>query len=137
MLLQSAPCMADIVGDIHVDFTDETIGSYGLSSIGDALLREDILGMQARRHSFFLYADMAGINDYERLANSDTLLRLSLWMEQQVGTEVTTTIGDTEYSGEITRLAAENGMLYDIPSGSYHGAVRYQLQITADYTVRK
>ena len=42
--------------DIHIDFTDPDPVNYGLSSTGDSLIKEDILGNQIRQHNFTLYA---------------------------------------------------------------------------------
>ena len=38
--------------DIHIDFTEPDPVNYGLSSNGDSLVKEDILGNQIRRHNF-------------------------------------------------------------------------------------
>lgn len=43
-------------GDIHIDFTEPDPVNYGLSSNGDSLVKEDILGNQIRRHNFVMYA---------------------------------------------------------------------------------
>ena len=42
--------------DIHIDFTDPDPTNYGLSSTGDSLIREDVLGNQIRQHNFVMYA---------------------------------------------------------------------------------
>ena len=42
--------------DIHIDFTEPDPVNYGLSSTGDALLKEDVLGNQIRQHNFTMYA---------------------------------------------------------------------------------
>ena len=55
-------------GDIHVDFTAPG-SSYGLSSNGDSLVKEDMLGNQTRRHNFAMYA-----------AVSYTHLRADAWL---------------------------------------------------------
>ena len=68
-------------GDIHVDFT-EPGSSYGLSSTGDSLVKEDMLGNQTRRHNFAMYAVAPSFTDYCRLANSNFLLELGYWLEQ-------------------------------------------------------
>ena len=60
--------------DIHIDFTEPDPVNYGLSSSGDALVKEDILGNQIRRHNFVMYAVGQSFTDYNRLANSNFLL---------------------------------------------------------------
>ena len=134
-ILQSFPKISEVCNTIHVDFADSEPTSYGLSSTGDTLLKENILGNQLRQHSFMLYSTFSGINDYERLSNSSALLELSVWLEKQIGSEVISTIGDASYIGEITKLKAENGMLYNVPQENMIDGVQYQLQIIAEYTV--
>lgn len=121
-ILEGFPRIAEVCGSIHVDFADPRPTSYGLSSIGDTLLFEDIIGNQRRQHTFLLYTTYSGMNDYERLCNSSALLELSLWIEKQTG-------------GCITKLSAENGMLYAVPQENLTDGVQYQMQITAEYTV--
>ncbi|MGN0648446.1 MAG: hypothetical protein ACI4J3_07445 [Oscillospiraceae bacterium] len=134
-ILQRFPKISEMLGTVHVDFTDTTPDSYGLSPIGDSLLSEDILGNQTRSHTFLLYAVFSAINDYERLANSGILLELSLWLQQQTGCPVNTMIDGTEYRGELTKITTDNGMLYDIPEENRISGVQYQLQIVAEYTI--
>lgn len=134
-ILQRFPKISEMLGTVHVDFTDTIPDSYGLSPIGDSLLFEDISGNQTRQHSFLLYAVFSAINDYERLANSGILLELSLWLQQQIGCDVITEIGGTKYRGVLTKITTDNGMLYDIPEENRISGVQYQLQITAEYTI--
>ena len=82
-----------------------------------------------------LYTTYSSINDYERLHNSSALLELGTWLERQTDCEVTTTIGDDTYTGELTKLKTANGMLYAIPQENEYDAYQYQLQIVAEYTV--
>lgn len=134
-ILQGFPRISEVCNDVHVDFTDPEPTSYGLSSIGDTLLSEDILGNQTRRHSFLLYTTYSGINDYERLSNSSALLELSQWLHGQTGGEVVSTYGTEIRTGSITEIRAENGMLYAVPQENNVDGMQYQLQIIAVYTV--
>lgn len=129
-ILESFPKIAEVVGEVHIDFADPSPTSYGLSSVGDTLLHEDVLGNQFRQHTFMLYSTFSSINDYERLANSSVLLELSLWLKDQTGAQVTSLNG----VGELTRLAAENGMLIAVPEENLADGVQYQLQIIAEYS---
>ena len=54
--------------DIHIDFTEPDPVNYGLSSTGDALLKEDVLGNQIRQHNFTMYAVGQSFTDYNRIA---------------------------------------------------------------------
>nr|UVY09673.1 MAG: Minor capsid protein from bacteriophage [Bacteriophage sp.] len=134
-ILESFPKIQTVCNEIHVDFADPEPASYGLSSTGDSLVSEDVLGNQIRQHGFLLYSTFSGINDFERQENSTALLELAVWLREQIGAEVQTTIGDKTYSGEIIRISAENGMLYAVPQENNIDGMQYQLQITARYTV--
>ncbi len=134
-ILQSFPKISEVCNEIHIDFADPEPTSYGLSSTGDSLVTEDVLGNQKRQHSFLLYTTYSSINDYERLNNSTALLELSAWLSAQESAEVETIIDDETYTGEITKLTAANGMLYDVPQENELDGVQYQLQIIAEYTV--
>lgn len=134
-ILQSFPKISEVCNEIHVDLADPEPTSYGLSSIGDSLIKEDILGNQTRQHSFLLYSTFSGINDFERQENSSALLELSNWLPKQTGAEVITEIGGELFSGEITKITAENGMLYSVPQENEIDGMQYQLQIAVQYTV--
>lgn len=134
-ILQSFPKISDICSEVHVDFAEPEPTSYGLSSTGDSLIKEDILGNQTRRHSFLLYSTFSGINDFERQENSSALLELANWLPRQIDKEVETNIGEEIFAGKITKLTAENGMLYSVPQENLADGVQYQLQIIAEYTV--
>lgn len=125
------------INDLHIDYNENAPDSFGLYPTGDRLVNEDIVGNQERSHTFILYADFQSFNDYDRLMNSGTLLELQVWLEVYAahGQEVTTTIDGEEYTGTLTKITCANGMLFNIPDENLNSAVRYQLQITADYFI--
>ena len=82
-ILKNYSKINEFVNDIHIDFTDSVEKSYGLSSTGDTLLNEDILGNQIRQHNFVLYARAEAYEDFDRLQNSNCLLELNYWVETQ------------------------------------------------------
>lgn len=133
-ILMEFPKISAICSDIHIDFTDPDPTSYGLSSTGDSLVSEDVLGGQTRRHTFLFYASYSGINDFERTENSTALTELCAWLTQQTGGEVTTDLAGEEYTGEIIGITAGNGRLYAIEDNNIITGMRYQLQIEAQYT---
>lgn len=134
-LLTDYPKIAEFTNEIQVDFTDESNPTnFGISSIGDILLKEDILGNQTRQHNFILYAVNQSFTDYDRLANSTFLLNLTYWLEkykQQDPLEVT--INDKLVQGKLLGLSSANAMLYSIPTGNINDGVMYQIQIYANY----
>ncbi len=135
-ILIEFPKISEVCNDIHVDFTEDKPTNYGLSSTGDALIKEDILGNQKRKHNFILYAVFQSLNDYDRINNSGVLLELQMWLERHaVNQTVTIDIGDEILEGKLERLTCANGMLYNIPEGNETEGVQYQLQIFAEYTI--
>lgn len=124
------------INDLHIDYNENAPDSFGLYPTGDRLVNEDIVGNQERSHTFILYADFQSFNDYDRLMNSGTLLELQQWLERYADNqEVTATISGEEYTGTLTKITCANGMLFNIPDENLNSAVRYQLQITADYFI--
>ncbi|MBR5827506.1 MAG: hypothetical protein IKY78_10560 [Clostridia bacterium] len=127
--------ISKICDAVHVDFTDAEATSYGLSPTGDALINENILGDQIRQHTFILYAVYQSLNDYDRLSNSGVLLELQQWLEKQQDAELSVEIDGKTHKGKLNKLIPSNGMIYSIPDENLNENVRYQLQITAEYTI--
>ena len=121
---------------LHIDYNENIPDNYGLYSTGDKLVKEDILGNQKRTHQFILYADFNSFNDYDRLQNSGVLLELQGFLERYAdGQTVTLTIENRTWSGTLQKITCSNGMLFSIPDGNLNTAVRYQMQIAADYSI--
>ena len=124
------------IKELHFDYSENEVDSYGLYSTGDTLIKEDILGNQTRQHTFALYTVYQSFNDYDRLANSGVLLELQMWLEQYADEQkISVTVGDSELKGTLTKLSCANGMVYSIPDENLNSGVQYQLQITADYKI--
>ena len=121
---------------MHIAYNENAPDSFGLYPTGDRLVNEDIVGNQERSHTFILYADFQSFNDYDRLMNSGTLLELQQWLEQHANNQEVTAMSDgEEYTGTLTKITCANGMLFNIHDENLNSAVRYQLQITADYFI--
>ena len=132
--LLAFPKISAVCNDIHIDFTDDIPTNYGLSSTGDTLIKEDLLGNQIRQHNFILYAVYQSVNDYDRMANSGALLELHVWLERYASEqEVTITVNDTELTGTLSKITCANGMIYSIPNDNFNDGIQYQLQIAAEY----
>lgn len=134
-ILESFPKISQICNEIHIDFADPEPTSYGLTSTGDSLIKEDVLGNQTRQHTFMLYSTFSGINDYERLLNSSVLTELSQWLSTKRGNTVLSEIGENIYTGELLSIKTENGTLYEVPQENEIDGYQYQLQIVAEYTI--
>ena len=133
-LLTDYPKIMDFTGEINVDFTEDTPTNFGLSSTGDRIVKEDILGNQTRQHNFVLYALNQSFTNYDRLVNSTFLLDLTYWLEhyKQEG-PIEVTINDITVSGKLLGLSSANAMLYMVPTGDINDGVTYQIQIYAQY----
>lgn len=118
---------------IHIDFTEDNAENYGLSSIGDRMIKKDIMGNQTRCNDMILYAVSCNVNDADRLANSSLLLELGYYLEGLRRIPVTATIGTEEMVGKITSITAANGMAYTISEDGQH--MKYQLQLKVIYTL--
>ena len=134
-ILESFPKISEVCNEIHIDFADPEPTSYGLTSTGDSLIKEDVLGNQTRQHTFMLYSTFSGINDYERLLNSSVLTELSQWLSTKRGNTVLSEIGENIYTGELLSIKTENGTLYEVPQENEIDGYQYQLQIVAEYTI--
>jgi hypothetical protein len=133
-ILLEFPKISEVCNDIHIDFNEDVPTSYGLSSTGDVLLKEDVLGNQTRQHNFILYAVYQSVNDYDRMANSGLLLELSLWLGQHANEQkISVMVNDSELHGTLSKLTCANGMIYNIPNENFNDGIQYQLQITAEY----
>lgn len=124
--------------DIHVDFTDtlanEPNANFGISSTGDELVREDILGNQIRRHSFVLYAVKQSYLDYDRLVNSTFLLDLAYYLAfYPTDDAISVTINSKTVTGELQELSSANAMLFEIMDDDINSGCKYQIQIFAEY----
>jgi len=124
-ILTNFPRIAEVCNAVHIDFTDAEPASFGLSSVDDRLIAEDVLGNQRRQHTFLLYAAFSGINDFERMENSTALLDLYYYLAAQPEIPIT--------DGTLTKLSGGSGMLYDVPEGNAAQGVQYQMQILAEY----
>lgn len=122
--------------DIHIDFTESDPVNYGLSSTGDSLLKEDVLGNQIRQHNFTMYAVGQSFTDYNRIVNSNFLLELSYWLEnlpEEGGIEVNT--GNEVKQAVFLKATAANAMSMGLMGETIDQGVMYQIQIQAQYKV--
>ena len=122
-------------GDIHVDFT-EPGSSYGLSSNGDSLVKEDMLFNQTRRHNFAMYAVAPSFTDYCRLANSNFLLELGYWLEQlpEEGGLIAN-IGGQELEARFLKATTSNAMAMQPMGETVNDGILYQIQIQVTYKI--
>lgn len=126
-----------LAGDnIHIDFTDPSPVNYGLSSTGDSLIKEDLLGNQTRQHNFVLYAAGQSFTDYNRLANSNFLLELAYWLERLPEEDgITAPVGEKKLKAKFLKATTANGMSMGLMGDTIDKGVMYQIQISAQYKI--
>lgn len=130
-VLTECPLISQFTNEIHTDFTDEEEHSYGISSIGDSLVKKDILGNQTRQNNLVLYSVGSSINDYERLENSSFLVDLGIYLESIKGISITQELNDTELQGELLSIRCNNAMAWEMSEDGQF--IKYQLQLQAKY----
>ena len=122
--------------DIHIAFTDPSPVNYGLSSTGDSLVKEDLLGNQIRQHNFVMYAVGQSFTDYNRLANSNFLLELAYWLERLPEEEgISGTVENREFLGKFMKVSTANAMSMGLMGETIEQGVMYQIQIYAQYKI--
>lgn len=134
-LLINYPKISDVCNTVNIDFVDSVDDSYGLSSMGDVLLKRDILGNQTRQHNFMLYATYQSVNDFDRLNNSGVLLDLAYYLDSKNNDVITTEINGEKKVGIVKQIKTENGSIVAIPEGNMVAGVQYQLQISVTYEI--
>ena len=134
-LLLNYPKIAAVCNTINIDFMDNADDSYGLSSIGDVLIKKDILGNQTRQHNFMLYATYQSVNDFDRLNNSGVLLDLAYYLDSKNNDVITVDINGDKKVGIVKKIKTENGSIVAIPEGNMVAGVQYQLQIAVTYEI--
>lgn len=136
--LTEYPKISEFLGteDAHIDFTEPDAVNYGLSSTGDQLIKEDVLGNQTRRHNFSMYAVGQSFTDYNRLANSNFLLELGYYLEHLPPQEgVTVDTGDRELTGKFLKATTANAMSFGLMGDTINEGILYQIQIQVQYFV--
>lgn len=133
-VLTDYPKISDLIsGEVHIDFTEEGDHIYGLSSMGDNKLSEDVLGNQTRINNMVLYVTNQSMEDYERMNNSSFLLELGYYLETIKGNEITAQIDDNEFPGHIRSISVANGMAWSRSEDNTY--LTYQIQIKVAYTI--
>lgn len=131
----SGCALMDEFNGIHIDYTNPKDDYAALFPNGSVKTGEDIIGNPQYRISFRLYSVLHAPLDYDRLKNSDFLLMLTYYLDSVKYVGITETINGIEYPGEITRIICSNALFYDVPTGDLNDGIRYQLQISVEYTI--
>lgn len=134
-LLNKYPQISEFSGGTQIDYTENKANSFGLSSMGESLIREDILGNQTKQHNFALYAVNQSFSDYDRLSSSTFLLEFGYWLDEQKDIPISARIGEIEKQGMISSIKTANGMLFAVPTGNPSDGVTYQIQIQVIYKI--
>lgn len=124
-IISEYPEISKFTNEIDIDFTSNEPTSFGLSSIGDSLVKEFLTGKQIRQHNFVMYATQDSFNSFQRLRNSNFLIDFTYWLETQKNIDID--------EGKILRMWTSNAMAYEVPSGDINDGIRYQVQIYVEY----
>lgn len=140
-IINEYPGIDEFSNNIHIDYTENVNGDFGIYSVDDSLIKKTIVGDEYRRHSFVLYANNQTVNDYDRLNNSTFLLQLGSWLERQKDlTFVFVTGFDSENNpiektATVTKITTANAMLFSVPSGNINNGCTYHIQIYIEYKI--
>lgn len=129
--IQACPFLDTLLEDIHIDFTDDNITSYGISPTGESTVKEYVGGTKVKQYNASLYIRDFTADDIYRLENCEFLENFSTWIDQQNGVRNFPVISD---SIEIDSISCSNGMLFDLDETGDKGT--YQIQIHLIYTRR-
>ncbi len=121
----------------HIDYTENKVSEVGLMSLGSNKLKEDINGNVTYRHTFTLFAEKHGYDDYQRMMGSSWLLKLTYYLNRIKNVEIIAEIDNTAKKGMLLSLSCSNGMFFEIPTGDINDGITYQLQIYADYVIKE
>ena len=119
----------------HVDWLENTAGSFGIVPAGSSVIRQsrDILGGRTvyKQYNVVLYARGWTADDVVRLENTTFLDDFAQWVEEQQALGLAPVFGDDPQAEEIT---AQNGMLYTLDPSGRTGV--YQLQVGVVYVTK-
>lgn len=116
----------DELASVHIDLMDDTAEGYGLSQVGDIVVKRYVNGAELRRANFGLYVKGYTFDDVKRLENTAFCERFIFWL------------ADNELKGDFpaldsgfmpTNISAENGMLFDISENGDIGTYVIQIHL--------
>ena len=125
--IQACPFL-DELATVHIDLMDDTAEGYGLSQVGDILVKRYVNGAELRRASFGLYVKGYTFDDVKRLENSSFCERFIFWFSDNSKKEIFPVL---DVGLTPCQVSAENGMLFDISENGDTGT--YQIQINLIY----
>lgn len=130
--IAGCPFMDKFTNDVHIDWTSENIGDYGLIPTGESVIetQRDVLENKViyKRYDVSLCAMHFTVNDIIRIESNGFLEEFIQWIEQQSNTGSAPTFGDNPADEYMT---AANGMLYQLSSDGTTG--RYEIKIQCFY----
>jgi len=118
----------DELATVKIDLMDDKAEGYGLSQVGDILVKRYVNGAELRRASFGLYVKGYTFDDVKRLENSAFCERFIFWLADNSKSEVFPAL---DVGLTPCQVSAENGMLFDISENGDTGT--YQIQINLIY----
>lgn len=130
--LSEFPQLDDLSGgEVHIDLTEETDGSYGLELVSDKPLTEYVDGSQLRSAQFYLYFRNATDYDVQRLENCRFCQNLIFWVRDKNRSEELPRLGnDAGHALSADSVSAENGRLLYYDESLIHGVYQTAINLT-------
>lgn len=119
------------ITNVNIDYTENTIGNFGLYNTGNALVSESITGIKTYRSNYVLYFFSNSEDDLNRINNTNLIQKICDYLEKQENIEIT---GENGENGVICSFVCSNGMLFNVPGSIYEGYT-YQIQIQVTYKI--
>ena len=118
-------------GEIHIDLTEESDGSYGLELASDSCTEEYVDGSQLRTAQFFLYFRDATDFDVQRLENCQFCQNLIFWVrDKNRAEELPELEGDGEHTLSADSVSAQNGRLLYYDDSCTSGVYQIAIELT-------
>lgn len=121
--IAACPFMSDLTDGVHIDFTDEKAGNYGIFPSGEVTIEEYFDGGKIKQYNFSLYACNFTISDLNRLENNEFVERFTKWIEEKNDAGDFPELPDGLYPESIS---CTNGMLFSLNESGKTGL--YQIQ---------
>ena len=103
---------SNYISNVNIDYTENTIGNFGLYNSGNALVGESITGIKKYRSNYVLYFCSNSEDDLNRINNSNLIDNICDYLSKQENIEITE---DGNTLGVISSFVCSNGMVFNVP----------------------
>lgn len=122
------------ISSVNIDFSENKVGTFGLYSTGESLIKTSVTGKKTFINNFVLYFCSDSYDDINRINNSELIKNISNYLSEIWHKKIIDTVDNTEMIvGEIENISCSNGMFFEVPT-SVNNGYTYQIQIKLRYT---